>query len=827
MFVPVSTTPARPKYLWMAVLAGVFALSPYWSKGDTDEGKTSGLDVDLEGYPLPPRAVVRMGTARLTHSAHVACVAFSPDGRILASGSGDQTIRFWDVENGKEMKRIASPDTATSSIAFSPDGKMLASADVDMTVRLWDIESGKEVLRLTGHTASVAWVAYSSDGKTLASRSWDGVRVWEIASGKELAKFDAPGSQLAAVGFHVDAKTLASASHGRQTVLWHFAADKLPMESLEQMNKGYSMDISLDAKTLAWTGQDMAIHLWDVATGKELPRLEHTHPVGRMAFSPDGKMLASASYDEPIHLWDVATGRRLAQLNGPVGAVYFLAFSPDGQTLALGCERKILLWNVQTGKRTPKPSAHDKRIECLVLTPDGKKLVSGSEDNSARLWDVTTGRQLLELHGHNDAIRSVALSLENDMIASGGADKTIRIWRLGTGDELMKFQLMQQEENSCLSFSHDQKILACGTDLGTIYLWDTASGNELWKLKGHEKEVVSLQFLLDGESLISTGRDNTTRVWNLEVGREMLVVKASAPPFHRTAISPDGQLLAGGRTDEKSVWLGELLTGRELFRLLGHRGGIWSVAFSSDGKLLASGSFDKTIRLWETVTGKEILKLEGHDGPVSALVFSNDGRMLVSGSWDANVLVWNLALQGLGPGIVDLGETELQQIWDDLGAEDGAVAYRAIWILSSAPEKTLRMLRNQAKRKSRDQSVQERIHKLISELDHSDWSVREKATLELQQIGAEAGRDLRKVLRTSVSERARLRARLILEAMETRAVRSPTTLRWLRATQVLERIHTPEAQELLRRIAKNAVSSIVREDAKAALARIEPAQGIK
>ncbi|NER20383.1 MAG: hypothetical protein F6J96_06610 [Symploca sp. SIO1C2] len=544
---------------------------------------------------------------RLQNTGSVISVSFSPDGKTLASGSSDKTIKLWDVETGEEITTLSGHDDSVRSISFSPNGKTLASGSSDYTIKLWDVETGEEITSLPGGSWNID-VSFNPDGKILASTYNKDftIKLWDVETGEEIASLPGHDDYVQSISFSPNGKTLASGS------------------------------------------SDKTIKLWDVETGEEITSLPgHDDSVWSVSFSPDGKTLTSGSSDDTIKLWDVETGEEIATLLGHDHFVYSVRFSPDGKTLASGSfDDTIKLWDVETGKEITSLLGHDDEVTSVSFSPDGKTLASGSIDRTIKLWDVQTQPEITSLLGHDDhLVESVSFSPDGKTLASGSWDNTIKLWDVETGEEIATL-LGHDDEVYSVSFSPDGKTLAAGSTNGTIKLWDVETGKEIASLSGHDDFVLSVRFSPDGKTLASGSWDNTIKLWDVETGKEIASLLGHDDEVNSVSFSPDEKMLASGSKDG-TIKLWDVETQQQITTLLGHDGNVLSVRFSPDGKTLAAGSTNGTIKLWDVETQQQITTLLGHDDSVNSVSFSPDGKMLASGSEDNTIKLWNLDLNFL------------------------------------------------------------------------------------------------------------------------------------------------------------------------------------
>lgn len=626
------------------------------------------------------------------HDTSVLALAFTADGQTLASGSGDPNyagkreagmIKLWDLNARMERATLIGHTGRVASLAFTSDGKTVASASGDGTVKIWDLGAAVDRDYLKGHKSVVVDLAYSPDGKYVVSASWDNMaRVWDVATGREVALLKGHTENVSRVVFVPGEDTVATAGWDSTIRFWGPASGNLK-KTLVEAGPVEALAFSPDGRWFA-TGEKVdvtqknkkpgTVRLWDAKSHTLVASFpEHAHTVTGLAFSPDSRLLVSSGYDNKVCIFDVEARKLRSSHEWHNNGVKAVAFSPDGRTLATAGSRDALvyLWDTETWQKRRTLSGHVGNVHSLRFTNDGKILLAsaGRADNTlpgeVKLWDVATGRERPAVVGHTAGVFSAAVAPDNRTLAVGYWGGTLRLFR-GAADDIVsaapelapdpaKIDPMPPTEPkvpvpvrkkylehdgwvTCVAFSKDGKFIASG-GLDGVKVWDTATEAEQYTLKGHANYLpAAVAISSDGERIVSAGGP-VIKVWNSRTGDEVAALKGTGG-VNCVAFSNDGkQVISGGFDKLVKVW--DVSKGALAYSMKGHTGTVTSVAISHDGRRIASASnLESTVRLWDTAKRTEALTLK-HDSSVAALALSGDGKVLAVCSRNGTIKVWD------------------------------------------------------------------------------------------------------------------------------------------------------------------------------------------
>jgi WD40 repeat protein len=574
------------------------------------------------------------------HNSDIMSVAFSPDGNNILTGSQDSTARLWDLQ-GNLLQIFKGHQGIISSVAFSPDGEYILTGSIDKTARLWDLH-GNLLHEFAGHRGIIFSVTFSPDGKTILTGSLDKTaRLWDL-QGNELQVFNGHQDIISSVSFSPDGKSLLTGSNDNTVRLWDLKGNTL------QVFKGHKSAItavtfSPDGKNILTGSKDSTAMLWDL-NGNALRVFKgHEQIITSVAFSPDGNHILTGSWDKTIRLWDLH-GKVLQVFKGHDAGIEGVAFSPDNKSIITGSgDKTARLWDLQ-GIIIQEIRGHEEVINSVTFSHDGKSILTGSNDKTARLWDLQ-GNLLQVFKGHEDGIWSVAFSPDDNSILTGSTDKTARLWDL-KGNILHVFK-GHEDMIWAVSFSPDGKTILTGSMDKTARLWDI-HGNLLQVFVGHEGSVNSVAFSPDGKNILTGSWDKTVRLWSLN-GTLLREFHGHDGYINSVGFSPDGKTIFTGSQD-KTVRLWDL-HGNVLQVFKGNERYVTSAAFAPDGKSLIiissanslsiPGTEDNIACMWD-LKGHQLQLFKGHEGIINSVAFSPDGKMIVTGSWDKTAIIWEV-----------------------------------------------------------------------------------------------------------------------------------------------------------------------------------------
>jgi WD40 repeat protein/serine/threonine protein kinase len=480
----------------------------------------------------------------LEQSGVCGCLAVSPDGRLIVTGSTfpDDAVRIWELDSGALLAVLDGHGNAVTSVVFSPDGAHVLSSSLDRTLRVWDVAGRRQVTVMRGHTGSITQAIFHPGGTRVISASIDGtLRLWDAAEGELVEVLRGHTEKVWGCAFSANGNLLASCSYDRTVRLWDL--QRIESTGVLRGHKAtvYDVAFSADGRHVVSTAWDNSTRLWDATTGSQIALFkgpgnteptesdsnwEHRTGYGdymlSLAFSPDGTRLATGSRDAQVQLWDVPASKLTTTVQLPGEGADSLAFSPDGKLLAAALRKPFgpdsdghcgtCLLDALTGETVRTLTGHTDLVLAVRFSPDGRHLVSAGLDKTFRVWNTATGECLAELTGHSDRINAVAFNPRGTLLATGSSDRTIRLWNANTFREIGT--LPQTSVVYGLAFSPDGTRLVSACEDNTIRLWDPLRREEVAELHGHKSLVHAVAFSPDGTRLVTGSGDATVRIWD-------------------------------------------------------------------------------------------------------------------------------------------------------------------------------------------------------------------------------------------------------------------------------------------------------------------------
>ncbi len=553
-----------------------------------------------------------------------------PDGKRLATGAGDNSVRIWDLTAGTQQA-VLTPTGRIGTFSVSRDGNWIATGSPGNDIKLWDARTGDARGELSGHNAPVSALMFSADSRWLASGDDRGhVRLWHLEN-------RAPGQP--------------------GPPAWVFGRD------LSGHNGSITaIRFTPDGRRLVTASADHSCGQWDTATGEEQRQLvlKHNDYVSSLDLSADGTRALTACDDGFARLWRLADATQLAAVKSPSKPFTSVSFSPDSSIALLTSSegKRVFTWDLSLvaglGAANPNVAALNAQpgqlqpfldfnqlggeVWASIFAPDGRHVLTIG-GNDGQLWNLNTHRPVVRYSPHS-AVASAAISPDGRLIATGSWDHSAKIWDRATGRAIRRLDGGHAANINSVEFSSDGHELLTASDDGTAKIWNVETGKLTGvQFIGHKARVLSAAYSPDGTRVVTASGDNTAKIWDRATGKLLFTLEGHKYPVLCAQFSADSRRVITGSQDAMAkIW--DARTGHELKTLEGHTAAVTAVAFSPDGTRALTGSQDNTAKLWDTETKKEILSLPGHTQEVTSVSFSPDGRTVLTSSRDGTAIIW-------------------------------------------------------------------------------------------------------------------------------------------------------------------------------------------
>jgi WD40 repeat protein len=593
-----------------------------WQKGNLlvtlerlERHRPVGDQEDLRGfewYYLNKLCHCDLHTLR-GHEGGAYGVAFSHDGRLVATCGKDGYIRIWATDTGLLQKKIPAHDDDVNGVAFSPDDTLLFSASDDGTTKIWEFASGKPVRTIHNPGERVVGVGFAPSGEMLAvSLQENHIKVWDVDAPKTYTKLDFPPDRLMTIGLSWDAKTIAAGGFDGTIRLWDRSTGRSKPTLTGHSKRIMELAFSHDNRKLASACLDGTVRVWNVDNGKVIYTIPaaHRNGVARVVFSLDDRFLATGGNDNCIRQWYVQDGSFNKVIRGHTGSIYALQYASDGRTLASASnDGTVKLWNWGYDQEWQGFYEIGPDFWSIAFSPDGRTLATGKNDGSIQLRDAITGKARTPPLATKGSRVSRVLFGRNGILAARSSDGLTQIWESFNEKKLLTFA-GERAQPAVFALSRDGRILATARGDAIIRLRDSATGQDLGDMptkQGDGAQLFALAFSPDGRKLASGNSEGHVWLWDVEKREVVDELRGLREMPKLLAYSPNGRYLAGaGFGGNLAIWD---LESRGKPHFNSYKQELQDIAFSPDSKTLATVC-DDDVLLWNVATGQEMMRLD-------------------------------------------------------------------------------------------------------------------------------------------------------------------------------------------------------------------------
>jgi len=777
-------------------------------------GSLTALSAELPSIEnLPEAAIIRLGSTRFVHNGRITAVAFSPAGKIVATGTEDGFVHLWQSETGRELRHWRhDPHNSVYAIQFSRDGKCIASAGFNGVVNVWDLE-GRRILSRPSQSAVPAELAWLSEDRLAILYLKNGTSsICTITRGNDDLSWSTGLTNLAAVCSSTDGKRLFVSDFGGKIKCFdaekgteHVTFDRLVAQP-DYYRKHGLLAITADGKTLVSDGPGISISLWNTETGKIQRQIDNLERFTLLAAAPNGRFLAAHGSDGNIRIYGLASGRELRSFPARRYSENVMAISTDGRWLAeASCGRRLRIWDVVADKELHAGSGHGVPVYGVAFISGGK-IVTAGEDQTVQCWDVATGKETDRIATQTFFETLVASWDGKGVLLRRDAEPSLVWW---PGSQESAGLAMNCPPGAPVTFAPDGRSMAI-QDEHTLTISAVPSGMRICEIP-RRNDGYAPALSPDGRWAVFTENNDTSTIHIYDLVQKRLRIPITGRDRFRSFVnpklfSPDARLLVSLAKDQDvHVW--EVITGlpRATIPRPKHDGltrfptGAAAFAFSPDSRFLAFEA-NGALLLHDFSSGQTAGPFSGHRGRILGIAFSADGSRLATSGQDSTTLVWDvtkLCTKLPNSSGSAASAAQIESWWNDLASPEPGTVVRAIWSLAYRPDQALAIIREKSRPVLRPKP--EDIERWIKDLGDARFAVREKATQQLAALGDAVRPALTDALKTASSIEARARISRLIETTSGRY--SPAQLQLLRTVEVLEKIGGTRAREQLESLA--------------------------